>query len=59
MTDDVVLQDFNCPRCGAKLKEKRPQDSRLVRHQNKTVRLFCPCGYYRDELVNPKDFKSS
>lgn len=55
--DDVIKGEFKCPRCGAVLKEKRPlKDRLLLRHKERTVRLYCPCGYLRDEVVRPEDF---
>lgn len=57
MEDEVLKQDYNCPRCGSKLQEKRPKkDKFIILNKNLTVRFFCPCGYYRDEIVDPKDF---
>jgi hypothetical protein len=59
MEDDIVPEEFWCPRCGGILKEKRPKDKRLVRNEEITVRIFCPCGYYRDEILPAKDSESS
>jgi len=56
-TDDVVLGEYTCPRCGSVLKEKRPKDRHLAREKDRTVRLFCPCGYVRDLVVKPDQFR--
>jgi hypothetical protein len=55
---DILKEDFNCPRCKNKMFEKRPtKDKYIVRNKERTVRLSCVCGYYRDDLVKPEDFK--
>lgn len=56
--DDVVKQDYYCPRCNLKMMEKRPKkDKHVIVHKDQVVRLSCVCGYYRDEVLNPEDFK--
>jgi len=52
---DVVKGEWKCPRCGGTLMEKRPK-SKFVLKKATTVRLFCMCGYIRDEQVSPEDF---
>ncbi len=52
MENDIISKTFYCPRCQAVLKKKRPSDKFLVVDKEQIVRLFCPCGYYRDEKVN-------
>lgn len=55
--DDVIKGEYPCPRCGATLKEKRPRKDRLLQvNRERTVRLFCVCGYSRDVTVKPEDF---
>jgi hypothetical protein len=57
MNDDIIKGEFFCPKCGSKLKEKRPvNDKRIVKNKDKIVRFFCVCGYYRDGEVNSDDF---
>jgi C4-type Zn-finger protein len=55
--DDVLKEDYECPKCGNKMFEKRPKDKYVVRNKELTVRLYCVCGYYRDDVVNQNDFK--
>lgn len=56
--DDVVNGEYHCPLCNALLKEKRPKkDKYLIINKDYIVRLFCVCGYYRDDIVSPEDFK--
>lgn len=55
--EDVLKKDFACPKCGDKMFEKRPKDKFIVRDKDRTVRLSCVCGYYRDDIVSPADFK--
>ena len=57
--EDVLKQDFNCPRCGGKMFEKRPKDKYIIRNKERTVRLTCVCGYYRDDIVKLEDFKDN
>lgn len=54
--EDVIKGDFHCPRCGAVMKEKKPKDRFVVRNKERTVRLYCPCGYIEDRVINPEDF---
>lgn len=55
---DILKENFSCPRCKNKMFEKRPQkDKHIVRNKERIVRLSCVCGYYRDDIVNPEDFK--
>lgn len=50
--DDIVKEEYYCPRCGSLLKEKLPtNDKYLIVNKEHTLRLFCPCGYYRDEII--------
>lgn len=53
---DVVKGDFNCPRCRQIMMEKRPKSRFIVRNKEKTVRLYCRCGYTEDRVLNPDDF---
>lgn len=55
--EDILKHDFNCPRCGGKLFEKRPKDKYIVRDKDRTVRLSCVCGYYRDDIVDINEFR--
>lgn len=56
MKDDIIKKEFFCPRCDSKLMEKIPKDKFIVNKKEFTVRLYCPCGYYRDEIVSKEDF---
>jgi hypothetical protein len=58
-TDDVVLGDYHCPRCDTVLKEKKPKDRHLARNRDRTVRLFCTCGYVKDIVVTPDQFRQT
>lgn len=49
---DIVPEVYYCPRCGLILKEKLPKDKYIVVNLDKKLRLFCTCGYYRDEIIN-------
>jgi C4-type Zn-finger protein len=53
--DDIIKEEFKCPRCGETLKEKFPKDKFIVRRKLLTLRLFCSCGYYRDEIWENKN----
>lgn len=58
--DDVVKMEYRCPLCGSILKEKRPKkDKYLIVNKQNIVRFFCVCGYYRDDIVKPEDFKDN
>lgn len=60
MEDDILKKEFRCLRCGGILKEKRPlNDKFLFKDINRTIRLFCPCGYYRDEIAPLEDFRNN
>ncbi len=56
---DVLKKDFNCPKCNGKMFEKRPKDKFVIVNKEHTVRLACVCGYYRDDIVSPEDFKET
>ena len=54
---DIIKGDYRCPHCQSLLNEKRPKDKFVIRNKERTVRLFCVCGYYRDDIVKFEDFK--
>ena len=54
---DVIKGEFYCPRCGILMMEKKPKDRFVVRNKEKTVRLYCCCGYIEDRIISPEDFK--
>ena len=60
LADDIINGEFFCPRCDSLLREFRPKNDRhVIRHKDRTVRLSCKCGYYRDDVVNLEDFKDN
>jgi hypothetical protein len=51
MIENIFMDVKHCPQCGGVLRQKRPYDDiHLIIKKNATVRLWCPCGYYRDEV---------
>lgn len=51
MEDQYFLNKTHCPRCGGSLNKRIPRnDTHLVTHKKNTIRYWCPCGYYRDEV---------
>lgn len=52
MDRNVFMDNEKCPKCDGKLMKKKPvHDKFLKGKEHRIVRLFCPCGYYRDEIV--------
>ena len=56
--NDIIKGEFKCPLCGSLLWEKRPKDKYIILNKELTVRLYCRCGYYRDDIVKPEDFNN-
>jgi len=49
---NVFMDNKHCPRCGGPLKERKPtNDKYLIVGKEQTIRYRCPCGYYRDEII--------
>lgn len=50
--DQYFLNNDHCPKCHGPLNKRFPkQDEHLMVDKEKTIRLWCPCGYYRDEIL--------
>ena len=46
------MDNFHCPKCGGPIQKRKPSnDTHLIVKKEKTIRLWCPCGYYRDEII--------
>lgn len=49
--EQVFLDKLHCPNCQGPLYKRFPKEDRhLVVNKETTVRYWCPCGYYRDEI---------
>ena len=57
MDGDIIKNEFFCPRCWLLLMEKKPKSKFIIRNKDRTVRLYCKCGYFEDRIVNIEDFK--
>lgn len=51
-TKNVFLNNDHCPKCRGPLHQKKPSnDNYLIVEKESVIRFWCPCGYYRDEVI--------
>jgi hypothetical protein len=46
------MDNHHCPKCGGPLHQRIPKDDQhLIVHKENVIRFWCPCGYYKDEII--------
>lgn len=47
--DQVFMDNNHCPRCRGTLNKRKPSKDKFLGIKTENmIRLWCPCGYYKD-----------
>jgi len=52
MIENIFLDNEHCPKCQGPLFQRKPKkDKHITVEKEDTIRFWCRCGYYKDEVI--------